>query len=86
MSSGYSGPRLFSGWGVRIMAEGEACHNPIGYQMVTVGRSATPSLPGVCAPLPRWKGNLEVLDLPGRWKRIDAFDRGRIDTNRVRLR
>src|SRR5262249_1970434 len=25
------GPRLFSGWGVRTMAEGEARYNPIGY-------------------------------------------------------
>src|SRR5215468_5787550 len=30
--------------------------------------------------LPRRIGHLELLDLPGRWKRIDAFGRGRIDT------
>jgi hypothetical protein len=36
--------------------------------------------------LPAWFGNLEVLDLPGRWKRMDAFGRGRVDTDRVTLR
>ena len=24
-------------------------------------------------------GNLELLDIPGRWGRIDAFGRGRVD-------
>jgi hypothetical protein len=33
--------------------------------------------------LPLQFGNLELLDLPGRWKRIDAFGRGRIDTDRL---
>jgi hypothetical protein len=33
--------------------------------------------------LPTWIGNLELLDLPGRWKRIDAFGRGRIDTDKL---
>jgi glycogen debranching enzyme len=33
--------------------------------------------------LPKRIGNLELLDLPGRWKRIDAFGRGRIDTDRI---
>jgi glycogen debranching enzyme len=37
-------------------------------------------------PLPMRIGNLEVLDLPGRWKRIDAYGRGRTDTDRVTLR
>ena len=36
--------------------------------------------------LPSWIGNLELLDLPGRWKRIDAFGRGRIDTDRLTRR
>jgi hypothetical protein len=31
-------------------------------------------------------GNLEILDLPGRWKRIDAFGRGRVDTDRMTMR
>ena len=31
-----SGPRLFSGWGVRTLAEGEARYNPIGYHVGTV--------------------------------------------------
>jgi glycogen debranching enzyme len=30
------GPRLFSGWGVRTLAEGEARYNPIGYHTGTV--------------------------------------------------
>jgi len=29
-------PRLFSGWGIRTMAEGEARYNPIGYHVGTV--------------------------------------------------
>jgi glycogen debranching enzyme len=34
----------------------------------------------VDAALPRNIGRLELLDIPGRWGRIDAFGRGRIDT------
>ena len=30
------GPRLFSGWGVRTMADGEGGYNPIGYHIGTV--------------------------------------------------
>jgi glycogen debranching enzyme len=30
------GPRLFSGWGVRTMAEGDGGYNPIGYHVGTV--------------------------------------------------
>ncbi len=30
------GPRLFSGWGVRTMAEGQGGYNPIGYHVGTV--------------------------------------------------
>ncbi|MCW3820898.1 amylo-alpha-1,6-glucosidase, partial [Micromonospora sp. DR5-3] len=30
------GPRLFSGWGVRTLAEGEARYNPLGYHVGTV--------------------------------------------------
>ena len=30
------GPRLFSGWGIRTLAEGEARYNPIGYHVGTV--------------------------------------------------
>jgi glycogen debranching enzyme len=30
------GPRLFSGWGVRTMAEGDVGYNPIGYHIGTV--------------------------------------------------
>jgi glycogen debranching enzyme len=159
------GPRLFSGWGVRTMAEGEARYNPIGYHVGTVWpfdnsfiawglrrygfkaeaacivagileaaevfhgrlpeafggyeRSSTMypvQYPTACSPqawstgapllllraglglepngdnlvvdpaLPTWIGNLELLDLPGRWKRIDAFGRGRIDTDRLTRR
>jgi glycogen debranching enzyme len=159
------GPRLFSGWGVRTMAEGEARYNPIGYHVGTVWpfdnsfiawglrrygfkeeaaclvagimeaaevfkgrlpeafggypRKTTRypvQYPTACSPqawstgapllllrvglglepqgdnlivdpaLPKRMGNLEVLDLPGRWKRMDAFGRGRVDTDRVTLR
>jgi glycogen debranching enzyme len=150
------GPRLFSGWGVRTMAEGEARYNPIGYHVGTVwglrrsgfkeeaacvvagimeaaevfhgrlpeafggyARKTTMypvQYPTACSPqawstgapmlllraglglepqgdnlivdpaLPKRMGNLEVLDLPGRWKRIDAFGRGRVDTDRITLR
>ena len=155
------GPRLFSGWGVRTLAEGEARYNPIGYHVGTVWpfdnsfiawglrrygfkdeaacvvagimeaaevfggrlpeafggypRSATRypvQYPTACSPqawstgapllllraalglephgdnlvvdpaLPRRIGHLELLDLPGRWKRIDAFGRGRVETDR----
>ena len=31
--------------------------------------------------LPRRIGHLELLDIPGRWGRIDAFGRGRVDVN-----
>jgi glycogen debranching enzyme len=159
------GPRLFSGWGVRTMAEGEARYNPIGYHVGTVwpfdnsfiawglrrygfkeeaacvvagileaaevfkgrlpeafgGYARTTTrypvqYPTACSPqawstgapllllraglglepqgdnlivdpaLPTRIGNLELLDLPGRWKRMDAFGRGRVDTDRVTLR
>jgi glycogen debranching enzyme len=30
------GPRLFSGWGVRCLAEGQARYNPVGYHVGTV--------------------------------------------------
>ncbi|HMG65762.1 MAG TPA: glycogen debranching N-terminal domain-containing protein [Streptosporangiaceae bacterium] len=159
------GPRLFSGWGVRTMAEGEARYNPIGYHVGTVWpfdnsfiawglrrygfkeeaagvvagimqaaevfkgrlpeafggypRSLTRypvQYPTACSPqawstgapllllraglglephgdnlvvdpaLPTWMGNLEILDLPGRWKRIDAFGRGRVNTDRMTMR
>ncbi len=155
------GPQLFSGWGVRTLAEGEARYNPIGYHVGTVwpfdnsfiawglrrygfkeeaahlvggilqaaevfagrlpeafggyARNLTRypvEYPTACSPqawstgapllmlraglglepsggnlivdpaLPTWIGHLELLDLPGRWKRIDAFGRGRVDTDR----
>ncbi len=156
------GPRLFSGWGIRTLAEGEARYNPIGYHVGTVwpfdnsfiawglrrygfkaeaagvvagvmqaaevfacrlpeafggyARSSTRypvRYPTACSPqawstgapllllraalglepqddhlivdpaLPTWMGSLQLLDLPGRWKRIDAFGRGRVDTDRL---
>ena len=155
-------PQMFSGWGVRTLAEGEARYNPIGYHVGTVwpfdnsfiawglrrygykaeaaaivagileaaevfdgrlpeafggyARALTRypvQYPTACSPqawstgapllllraglglepngdhlivdpaLPKRIGNLELLDLPGRWKRIDAFGRGRIDTDRI---
>ena len=160
------GPRLFSGWGVRTLAEGEARYNPIGYHVGTVWpfdnsfiawglrrygfkgeaariaagildaadyfqgrlpeafggyeRSITRypvEYPTACSPQ-AWStgtpllllrtmlglepigehlvvdpalavgiGHLELLDIPGRWSRIDAFGRGRVHLEaRGRLR
>ena len=152
------GSKLFSGWGVRTLAEGEARYNPIGYHVGTVWpfdnsfvawglrrygfkeeaarialgileaadffdgrlpeafggyeRSQTKypvQYPTACSPqawstgapllflrtmlgiephgdhlavdpaLPRRIGHLELLDIPGRWGRIDAFGRGRVN-------
>ena len=152
------GKRLFSGWGVRTMAEGEGRYNPIGYHVGTIwpfdnsfiawglrrygfkeeaariasgifdaaeffdGRlpeafggyaremtrypvqyptSCSPQAWSTGAPLlllrtmlgldpqgehlivdpalDRRIGHLELLDIPGRWGRIDAFGRGQID-------
>jgi glycogen debranching enzyme len=157
------GPRLFSGWGVRTLAEGEGRYNPIGYHVGTVwpfdnsfvawglrrygfkeeaARIAAGILdaaeffegrlpeafggyprpltkypvqyPTACSPqawstgtpllllrtmlglepmgehlvvdpaLPATIGHLELLDIPGRWGRIDAFGRGRIDVEPAR--
>jgi glycogen debranching enzyme len=155
------GPRLFSKWGVRTLAEGEGRYNPIGYHVGTVWpfdnsfiawglrrygfkdeaatiaagileaadffdgrlpeafggyeRSITKypvQYPTACSPqawstgapllflrtmlglepigdhlivdpaLPRGIGRLELLDIPGRWGRLDAFGRGRVDVAR----
>jgi glycogen debranching enzyme len=157
------GPRLFSGWGVRTLAEGEGRYNPIGYHVGTVwpfdnsfvawglrrygfkeeaARIAAGILdaaeffegrlpeafggyprpltkypvqyPTACSPqawstgtpllllrtmlglepmgehlvvdpaLPNTIGHLELLDIPGRWGRIDAFGRGRVDVEPAR--
>jgi glycogen debranching enzyme len=151
------GPRLFSGWGVRTMADGEGRYNPIGYHVGTVWpfdcsfiawglrrygykeeaariaagildaaeffegrlpeafggyeRSVTKypvQYPTACSPqawstgtpllllrtmlglepignhlvvdpaLPEGIGAVALLDIPGRWGRVDAFGRGRI--------
>ena len=153
------GPKLYSGWGVRTMAEGEGGYNPIGYHLGTVwphdnsfiamglrrygyreeaARVAMHMLeaatsfkgrlpeafagytreltefpveyPTACSPqawasgtpllllrailglepignnllvdpaIPSQLGQLELLDIPGRWGRVDAFGRGRVDT------
>jgi glycogen debranching enzyme len=155
------GPRLFSGWGIRTLAEGEGRYNPIGYHVGTVwpfdnsfiawglrrygfkeeaaeiaagildaaaffdgrlpeafGGYERPvtkypvQYPTACSPqawstgapllflrtmlgleplgdhlvvdpaLPANIGRLELLDIPGRWGRIDAFGRGRIEVKR----
>ncbi len=152
------GPRLFSGWGVRTMAEGDGRYNPIGYHVGTVwpfdnsfiawglrnygftdeaaqiaagildaaeffdGRLPEAfagyerrltkypvQYPTACSPqawstgapllllrtmlglepigehlvvdpaLPVGIGRIELLDIPGRWGRVDAFGRGRVD-------
>jgi glycogen debranching enzyme len=151
------GPRLFSGWGVRTLAEGEGRYNPIGYHVGTVwpfdtsfiawglrrygykeeaarlaagildaaevfdgrlpeafggyerGLTKYPvQYPTACSPqawstgapllllrtmlglepvgdhlvvdpvLPESIGLLALLDIPGRWGRVDAFARGRL--------
>jgi glycogen debranching enzyme len=156
------GPRLFSGWGVRTLAEGEGRYNPIGYHVGTVWpfdcsfiawglrrygfkeeaarvaagildaaeffdgrlpeafggyeRSVTKypvQYPTACSPqawstgapllllrtmlgldplgehlvvdpaLPNGIGMVALLDIPGRWGRVDAFGRGRIDIERA---
>jgi glycogen debranching enzyme len=155
------GPRLYSGWGVRTLAEGEARYNPIGYHVGTVwpfdnsfiawglrrygfkeeaARVAAGVLeaaeffdgrlpeafggyprnqtkypvqyPTACSPqawstgapllflrtmlgleplgdhlvvdpvLPSEIGHLELLDIRGRWGRLDAYGRGRVDVRR----
>jgi glycogen debranching enzyme len=153
------GERLFTGWGIRTMAVGEARYNPIGYHVGTVWpfdnsfiawglrrygykeeaavvaagileaaeffdgrlpeafggypREMTKypvQYPTACTPqawstgtpflllrtmlglepvgenlvvdaaLPKAIGQLELLDIPGRWGKVDAFGRGRVDT------
>ena len=154
------GPRLFSGWGVRTLAEGQARYNPIGYHVGTVwpfdnsfiawglrrygfkaeaARIAAGMLdaaaffegrlpeafggyersltrypvqyPTACSPqawstgapllflrtmlgletvgdhlvvdpaVPVSFGRIELLDIPGRWGRVDAFGRGLLDVD-----
>ncbi len=156
------GPRLFSGWGVRTLAEGEVRYNPIGYHNGTIWpfdnsfiawglrrygfaeEAATIAsgildaaryfdgrlpeafggyqreltkfpveYPTACSPqawstgtpllllrtmlglepheghlaveprLPIGMGRIEVLDIPGRWGRVDAFARGRLDLHKL---
>jgi glycogen debranching enzyme len=154
------GARLFCGWGIRTLAEGEGRYNPIGYHVGTVwpfdcsfiawglrrygfdeeaARVAEGILeaarffdgrlpeafggypremtkypvqfPTACSPqawstgapllllrtmlglepvgdgllvdpaIPSVFGHIELLDIPGRWGRVDAFGRGLIDTS-----
>ncbi|RIV36617.1 amylo-alpha-1,6-glucosidase [Micromonospora radicis] len=156
------GDRLFTGWGVRTLAEGEVRYNPIGYHNGTVWpfdtsfcawglrrygfaeEAATVAngileaaryfdgrlpeafggypreqtkfpveYPTACSPqawstgapllllrtmlglepheghlaveprLPVGMGRIEVLDIPGRWGRVDAFARGRLDLHKL---
>jgi glycogen debranching enzyme len=160
-----TGDRMFSGWGVRTLAEGEGRYNPIGYHVGTVwpfdnsfiawglrnygfkeeaaavaegildaaqffdGRLPEAfggypremtrypvQYPTACSPqawstgapllllrtmlgldpigdrlvvdaaLPKSIGHLELLDIPGRWGRVDAFGRGRVETTPTRRR
>jgi glycogen debranching enzyme len=155
------GRRLFTGWGVRTLAEGEGRFNPIGYHVGTIwpfdnsfiawglrrygfkqeaaeiaagilnaaaffdgrlpeafggyAREATKypvQYPTACSPqawstgapllllrtmlglepigdhlvvdpwLPSGIGALALLDIPGRWGRVDAFARGEIELSR----
>lgn len=156
------GPRLWSGWGVRTLAEGEVRYNPIGYHNGTIWpfdnsfiawglrrygfaeeaaqiasgildaaryfdgrlpeafggyqRELTKfpvEYPTACSPqawstgapllllrtmlglepheghlaadprLPVGMGRIEVLDIPGRWGRVDAFARGRLELDKL---
>jgi glycogen debranching enzyme len=156
------GKHLFSGWGIRTLADDQARYNPIGYHVGTVwpfdnsfiawglrrygfkeeaaqvaegvldaaeyfagrlpeafGGYPRPmtkypvQYPTACSPqawstgapllflrtmlglepvgehlvvdpvLPRSIGRIELLDVPGRWGKVDAFGRGRVDTERV---
>ena len=156
------GPRLFTGWGVRTLAEGEGRFNPIGYHVGTIWpfdnsfiawglrrygfkqeaaqiaagilnaaaffdgrlpeafggyeREATKypvQYPTACSPqawstgapllllrtmlglepigdhlvvdpeLPSGIGLLALLEIPGRWGRVDAFARGEIELGRA---
>ena len=151
------GPKLFTGWGVRTLAEGEARFNPIGYHVGAVwpfdnsfiawglrhygfkdeaariaagildaaaffhgrlpeafggyersftmypveyptacctaglvdrrpaaaaahdaGPGADADRIGVDPVLPKEIGQLALLDIPGRWGRVDVFGRGRV--------
>jgi glycogen debranching enzyme len=159
------GERLFCGWGIRTLAEGEGRYNPIGYHVGTVwpfdssfiawglrrygfneeaARVAEGILqaarffdgrlpeafggypremtkypvrfPTACSPqawstgapllllrtmlglepvgngllvnpaIPARLGHIELLDIPGRWGRIDAFGRGLIETSQPAAR
>jgi len=158
-----TGELLYSGWGVRTLATGEARYNPIGYHVGTVWpfdnslialglrrygfkdeaaciaagileataffegrlpeafagypRTMTKypvQYPTACSPqawssgaplllitamlglephgdhlvvdpaLPSTIGRIELLDIPGRWGRVDAFGRGRVELGRRR--
>ena len=41
------------------------------------------SLGAVEPVLPVGMGRIEMLDIPGRWGRVDAFARGRLDLHRL---
>ncbi|MGO8946130.1 MAG: glycogen debranching N-terminal domain-containing protein [Ktedonobacterales bacterium] len=152
------GDRLYTGWGIRTMAEGEGSYNPIGYHVGTVwpfdtsfialglrrygyreeaarvafgileaaqffrgrlpeafagyARQVTEypvEYPTACSPqawstgapllllrsllglepvgdrllvdpaIPQAIPSIQLLDIPGRWGRVDAFGRGRVD-------
>jgi len=156
------GPHMYSGWGVRTLAEGQGRYNPIGYHVGTLwpfdnsfvawglrnygfkeeaARIAAGILdaaqffdgrlpeafggypreltkypvqyPTACSPqawstgapllflrtmlglepigdhlvvdpaLPQGIGHLALLDIPGRWGRIDAFGRGTVDVAKM---
>jgi len=156
--------RLYSGWGIRTMAEGEGGYNPIGYHVGTVWpfdnsfialglrrygyreeaarvgfgileaaeffggrlpeafggypreRTRFPvEYPTACSPqawstgapllilrallglepvgdrllvdpaVPMQISEIQLLDIPGRWGRVDAFGRGRVDLTQAQL-
>ena len=58
-----------------------------GHAAAAAAHDARPRADGehlvVDPALPSAIGRLELLDIPGRWGRIDAFGRGRVDVERA---
>lgn len=64
------------------MVDGGSAPAPSHHARAGTGRGA----PGRGPALPRSIGRLELLDIPGRWGRMDAFGRGRVDVEQRRTR
>jgi hypothetical protein len=69
----------FIAWGLRRYGfKGEAA-TPLLFLRTMLGLEPHGEHLVVDPALPREIGHLELLDIPGRWGRIDAFGRGRVD-------